>query len=286
MKAVKLTGGTQALPQDGSRQLCGDLWLTHVSRHAYMYIYTQQAEERGRRQDEQTGRSWEIRDLGSGEEENRNITDLQERRHNLLCVLLPASKASVWGPCGLLHSENIHQIDITAIQRWCISLGAGGTVCAGDGAPCCCHRGLSERELLLLSSAQLMLPCFMSLFEFISWQFSLCFILNNTYWKDSNIFPLQESATKLHTYESNTLLKHLGQPKREDEATLKCCWCVYKTILVSHWCFDRACTINLHKDSIFAYINPTSRLLWIWFICSAYVYYCFLWFIFCVKYHQ
>lgn len=33
MKAVKLTGGTQASPQDGCRPLSGDLWLTHASRH-------------------------------------------------------------------------------------------------------------------------------------------------------------------------------------------------------------------------------------------------------------
>lgn len=48
MKAVKLTGGAQASPQDGSRRLSGDLWLTHVSRRACMYIHTQLAEEWGK----------------------------------------------------------------------------------------------------------------------------------------------------------------------------------------------------------------------------------------------
>lgn len=115
---------------------------------------------------------------------------------------------------------------------------------------------------------------------------ALCILFLITPPKGWRHISTKESAGKLHTYESNTLFKHLDQPKRRDEATWECCPCVYKTILVSHWCFDRACTINLHKDSIFAYTNPTSGLLWIWFICSAYVYYCVLWFIFCVKRHQ
>lgn len=166
MKAVKLTGGAQASHQDGSRQLGGDLWLTHVSRHAYTYIHTQLTKEWARRQDEWTRRSRGIQDPDSGEQEDRSIMDLQEQRHNLLCVLLPMTRAAGRGPWGPLHSENIHQLDITAIQKWCISLGARGTVCAGDGAPCCCHRGLLERELLL-GSARLTLSCFMSLFEFI-----------------------------------------------------------------------------------------------------------------------
>lgn len=51
MKAVKLTGWTQASPQDGSRPLSGDLWLTHASRHACMYVHTQIAEEWGEKEE-------------------------------------------------------------------------------------------------------------------------------------------------------------------------------------------------------------------------------------------
>lgn len=32
--------------------------------------------------------------------------------------------------------------------------------------------------------------------------------------------PVEKALQKLNTYESNTLLKHLGQPKRSDDAAL------------------------------------------------------------------
>ena len=50
-------------------------------------------------------------------QEDGRLTDLQAQRRSLLRVLLPAALAPVWGPCGPLHSESIHQTDITAIQR-------------------------------------------------------------------------------------------------------------------------------------------------------------------------
>lgn len=62
MKAVKLTGGTQALPQDGSQPLSGDLWLTQASMHAH--IHTQRDYKWERTVDEWTGMGYSIQEEG------------------------------------------------------------------------------------------------------------------------------------------------------------------------------------------------------------------------------
>lgn len=48
----------------------------------------------------------------------------------------------------------------------------------------------------------------------------LCILFLITQPNAQKLISRGESAAKLNTYESNTLLKHLGQPKRSDDATL------------------------------------------------------------------